>query len=76
MSKEKYIWCCPYFKGERRGEVRCEAGTLHLPAGESATEFYRFYCGNNPGWRHCTAARALNLFYERAAEKEAEACPV
>ncbi len=74
MSKEKYYWCCPYFRWESKGAVCCEAGRLHLPGGETAAEFYRCFCANNPGWRHCTAARALNLHYERLEEKEAARC--
>lgn len=63
------VWRCPFFRWDKREEVRCEGG--HVRTFQHQRElaaWARRYCGRETGWEACPIARDL-LRPETGGEK-------
>lgn len=58
-------WECPYFVWDDRLVVHCEAGRIQFPDVKNAEEFIDRFCARERGWKYCTLARNLDLYYEK-----------
>ena len=65
-------WSCPFFVWDERFAVHCEGGRLRFPDREAINEYADRFCAGDMGWKNCTVARNLLLFYERAGEEDEE----
>ena len=65
-------WSCPFFVWDERMAVHCEGGRLRFPDREAVNEYTDRFCAGDMGWKNCTVARNLLLFYERAGEEDEE----
>lgn len=66
MHYSRRTWCCPYFRSDRKREVRCEGGSRVVL--EDGPEFKRFcdrFCGNAKGWEDCAIAQGLTRIWEK-----------
>ncbi len=62
-------WSCPFFVWDERLAVHCEGGRLRFPDWEAAETFTGRFCAGDMGWKNCTVARNLLLYYEREEER-------
>ena len=58
-------WSCPFFLWDEKTAVHGECGCLRFRNFGETTFYTDRYCANETGWRYCTAARSLLLWYER-----------
>lgn len=58
-------WCCPYFKWDNKEAIKCEGGTLKFPDFKTCSQFADQYCASlmGNGWKLCTIARTISLWY-------------
>ena len=63
-------WSCPFFVWDERLAVHCEGGRLRFPDWEAAGEFTNRFCAGGMGWKNCSVARNLLLYYEREQEED------
>ena len=74
-EKRKYavnrsrLWQCPYFTWDGVQCVRCEAGKIDFLSKRNAEDYMTRFCANVDGWKNCTIARQINIFYETQEEK-------
>lgn len=65
---------CPYILSERIFDnpeeltVKCEDSCRTFKDREAATDFVCRYCASSVGWRRCSWARELELYYDREVE--------
>ena len=62
------VFACPYYLWESKSAVKCEGGTIRMPDGAAALDYFWTYCCDVSGWRRCTVARAISRHYETSAE--------
>ena len=61
-------WSCPYFRWDETKSVQavhCEGGFIRFPDYRTWNDYVDRYCAADRGYRYCTVARALSLYYER-----------
>ena len=63
-------WSCPYYTIRDAHGVRCEAGRLALPGKREQDEYIRTFCCDHLGWKRCTLARAVSMYYDHKAAAE------
>ncbi|MBQ6059425.1 MAG: hypothetical protein IJL39_05160 [Clostridia bacterium] len=63
-------WCCPFFRYDKKREVRCEAGAASFATKETFERYTDTYCASVNGWRDCTLAAALVREYDEMEEED------
>lgn len=58
-------YICPFYAWEEKLAVHCEMAHVKFPDKAVRDEYLGRYCSALPGWRGCTLARQMNLYYER-----------
>jgi hypothetical protein len=66
------IWCCPYFKWDKRQEVHCEGGAVAMTDRGLFLEYIERYCASVDGWQKCTIAQAMTKYYQESGDLPAE----
>lgn len=66
MGWSNRTWACPYYIGDQKAQIHCEAARgVTLSDRRLMYAYADRYCSSVDGWRRCTMARALNEKYEK-----------
>lgn len=72
MGYSNRVWRCPFFRWDKREEIRCEGGHIRrFQHQRELAAWARNYCGRETGWEACPTARALLCPKEGDDEKGA-----
>lgn len=62
-------WACPFFKWDECDKIHCEGGKLTFRSRKSIEDYAQKYCGSIEGWKKCTIAESVEMYYENCNER-------
>lgn len=56
---------CPFFGSLKKGTLNCEAATVRFKDQAAMKAWLDRRCSDQPGWKDCPMAKAIEKKYER-----------